>query len=316
MVRLLVPLMLVVLLSGCVKHVDPSRPMSRDMPLSYIDLAEIKEGSEHHKDLLGSVKFYHQPELEMYVTGIGDRLARVSERPQLPYRFFILDDDRVDIFSYGGGYIYVTRGMLDFVESEAQLAAVLAHEIAHVAAGAHTPSIKRLPGKKQLFLKALQLGAGAAAGAAGSFVGGPAGKVASKSMDGITAAVPEIRKQFQKAEELEADQRAVLYLMKANYDPRELARFLDRISKTKAYDLLPYINFLNAHPPYEERREAVNELIQKINFKNRDFQLRQERFASIRTVMMHVDYIKTESPAAAPDAVAQASPVDTKTVSS
>ena len=295
-----VPLIITVLVTagcGTIRRTDPTRPMSHDLPLSYMDLAEIKEGSEDHKKISEKYKFYNQPELTQYITNIGYRLASVSERPHLPYQFFVLDDERVDTFSAGGGYIYITKGMLEFVDSEAELASVLAHEIAHVASYTHTPKIEQPPTKKQLFLKAVSAGTLAAAGMASNFVSGPAGEIASKSTGKIAKeAIPEIRKRFQKSEELEADRKAGLYLQGANYDPRELLRFLDKLSKVKILEIERYINFMNGHPPYEERRELLREMINGIDFNKHTFELRNERFSSIRTVTMGFDHAKANTP--------------------
>ena len=308
-----IPVAVVYLTAGCAtRQVDPSRPISRDLPLSYIDLAEIKIGAEQHQQVLKERKFYNQPELQQYVTSIGYRLASVSERPHLPYQFFILDDEHVDAFSFGGGYIYITKGLLEFVESEAELAAVLAHEIAHISAGVHTPTIERPITKKALFMKAISAGAGIAAGAAGGFIGGSAGGIASKSVDKVSSeVVPQIRKRFQKPEELVADQKAVLYLRKANYDPRELLKFLDKLSHIKITDIERYIEFLNAHPPYQERRELLEEMMGEINFKKSTFELRNERFVSIRTMTIELDQVKQ----ATPDPVSQPVPIEAATVS-
>ena len=309
----LIPFAVAYLTAGCTtRQVDPSRPISRDLPLSYIDLAEIKIGATQHQEVLKERKFYHQPELEQYVTSIGYRLAAVSERPHLPYQFFILDDEHVDAFSLGGGYIYVTKGLLKFVESEAELAAVLAHEIAHISAGVHTPSIDHPITKKELFMKALSTGAGIAAGAAGGFVGGSAGKIASKSVDKVVGeVVPQIRKRFQKPDEMIADQRAVIHLQKANYDPRELVKFLDKLSHIKITDIEQYIEFLNSHPPYQERRELLEEMMREINFNKSAFELRNERFASIRTMTMELDKVKPTGSSV----LVQTSPVDGAPVS-
>ncbi len=301
------------LAAGCAaKHIDLTRPISRDLPLSYVDLAEIKLGAEQHREVLKKYKFFNQPQLEQYVTSVGYRLASVSERPHLPYQFFILDDENIDMFSLGGGYIYVTKGLLEFVDSEAELAAVLAHEVAHIAAGVHTPSIEHPMTNKEMFMKALTAGTGVAMGAAGSMVGGPAGKIASRSADKVVGeVVPEIRKRFKKSDELVADQKAVLYLQKAHYDPRELLKFLDKLSRIKILGIDRYIDFLNAHPPYEERRELLREMLANINFKQESYQLRGERFVSIRTMTMELDQVKT----VASDAMTQTAVVDTKPVS-
>ena len=203
--------------------------------------------------------------------------------------------------------------MLEFVGSEAELAAVMAHEIAHVASGAHTPKVKSYKmTKKEIFMKAVQIGATAAAGAAGGMVGGgTAGSIASNAVDGVRAAMPEVRKYFQKEDELMADRKAVYYLTKANYDPRELERFLDKLSKININDVVRYTDFLNSHPPYFERRTELEKVLKEVNFKNQSFELRNERFVSIRMMTMHFDNVKTTASDKAP----QPDVVDVKPIS-
>ena len=77
---------------------------------------------------------YNDPELQRYVEGVGMRLARASERPNLPWHFTVVDEPAVNAFALPGGYIYMTRGILPFLDDEAQLAGVLGHEIGHVTA--------------------------------------------------------------------------------------------------------------------------------------------------------------------------------------
>jgi predicted Zn-dependent protease len=292
MARLLVVALAGVFLAGCAtQRVDLSRPISKDLPLSFIDLAEIREGSEKHQEILKEKKLLQKTELQQYVSNIGRRLASVSGRPHLPYQFFILDEDKVDVFSVGGGYVYLTRGMLEFVDSEAELAAVLAHEIAHVAAGVHTPGIGEQPNIKGKVLKQmLKAGAGAAGGA----VGGPAGTAAGAALGGIGAAMPEIRKRFEKNQEMEADAQALRYLVDTQYDPRELVRFVEKLSQVDIPDIVKYIYLLNSHPPYEERREKLRELIKQVNFNKTQFKLNQERFSSIRLVTIQYGSVQPE----------------------
>jgi predicted Zn-dependent protease len=72
--------------------------------------------------------------LQDYVQRVGDRLARVSERPDLDWKFTIVDTDDVNAFATLGGYVYISRGILPYFQSEAELAAVLGHEIGHITA--------------------------------------------------------------------------------------------------------------------------------------------------------------------------------------
>lgn len=279
------------LLAGCATRVDPSRPISKDLPLSYIDLVEIKEAYGRHQNVLKGEKIYYQPELTVYLTSIGTKLVKASERPDLPYRFFVLDDDRVDLFSVGGGYVYVTKGMLQFIESEPELAAALSHEIAHVAAGAYTPEVERKKTKKEIFFQGVKAGVAAAAGAAGSMVGGPAGNIAEKAVDKASDVVPSVRKQFKKHEEIEADGRAVVYMVKVNYDPRELKRFLDKISKVEISEILRFIEYLSTHPPYEERREELEKSFAEMDLASKTFETGGDHFVTVRAASPPVEII-------------------------
>ena len=77
---------------------------------------------------------YNDPELQQYVSDIGLRLAKLSERPNLPWQFTVVDQPAINAFALPGGFIYITRGILPFLDDEAELAGVLGHEIGHVTA--------------------------------------------------------------------------------------------------------------------------------------------------------------------------------------
>jgi len=95
---------------------------------------ELGLGSESHAEVLKEYGEYDDPALQRYVQQTGERLAATSHRADLVYRFTVLDSQEVNAFALPGGYIYITRGLLAHLNSEAELAAVLGHEIGHVTA--------------------------------------------------------------------------------------------------------------------------------------------------------------------------------------
>ena len=93
---------------------------------------EVKLGQAEHQKIIGKFGIYRDQELQNYINKVGQRVAAESSRPEIQYRFTILNDDLINAFALPGGFIYVTRGMLLHMNSESELAAVLGHEIAHV----------------------------------------------------------------------------------------------------------------------------------------------------------------------------------------
>ena len=128
---LLPPLLLaLVLLPGCATN--PVTGKQDFVLMSEQD--EINLGKQVNQQVLQQYQVYSDPALQDYVQYVGDKLAAHSDRPNLQYHFTVLDSDEVNAFALPGGYVYITRGIMAYLNSEAQLAAVLGHEIGHVAA--------------------------------------------------------------------------------------------------------------------------------------------------------------------------------------
>lgn len=173
---------------------------------------EKEIGAEEHEKILASMPMYKDPELEAYVTEVGNRIASVSHRPDLDYKFFIIDSPDINAMALPGGYVYVNRGLLTFMNTEAQLAAVLAHEVGHITAR-----------------HAVQQHARGALANAASTVGGLVTAVATGSgyVGSQISQVTSIWAQtglsgFGREGELEADSLGAEYLLKAGYDPNAM----------------------------------------------------------------------------------------------
>ncbi|HZA12926.1 MAG TPA: M48 family metalloprotease, partial [Myxococcaceae bacterium] len=121
---------------GCVKN-----PATGERQLSLISQEqEIALGQQAKQEVAQSIGLYDSSELQSYVSGLGKKLAAASERPALPWSFQVVDDASVNAFALPGGPIFVTRGILTHLNSEAELAAVLGHEIGHVT-GRHAANM-------------------------------------------------------------------------------------------------------------------------------------------------------------------------------
>ena len=170
---------------------------------------EKEIGQEEHEKVLSSMPLFEDEELLAYVREIGNKVAKVSHRPNLEYQFNIIDSPDINAFALPGGYVYVNRGLLTFMNSEAEVAAVIAHEIGHITARHAVQQQAR----GALARSAASVGGLVTAVATGSsYVGSQISQVASIwAQTGLSG--------FGREQELEADSLGAEYLVEAGYDP-------------------------------------------------------------------------------------------------
>jgi predicted Zn-dependent protease len=178
---------------------------------------EIQLGQESHEEVMQAFGDYPDDELEAYIRGVGENLASESERPQLPWSFEVLDDAAVNAMALPGGYLYVTRGILAHMNSEAELAGVLGHEIGHVTA---RHSVNQLS-KQQLYGGLLAVGmiASPELAAFGDLAGQGLGLLFLK---------------FGRDAERQADDLGLRYMTRGGYDPRAMPGMFDMLEAVSA----------------------------------------------------------------------------------
>jgi len=207
---------------------------------------EKRVGAEEHPKILEQFGGeYESPKLRRYVTSVGKKLAAVSEVPNLPYKFTILNDEKVNAFALPGGYVYITRGLLALAENEAEMAGVLAHEIGHITA--------RHTAQRYSTAQATNIGL-TVIGVLGSVVGLPSGIGQAVSL-GANAAI----QGYSRGQELQADMLGVRYMTRVGYTPDGMTEFfkkLDAHSKLEATmkgeDGVSH-NIMSTHPRTKDR---------------------------------------------------------------
>ena len=120
------------LLAGCATVTNPVTGQQERTVMD--ERSEIAEGRKAHEEVLQEYGVYANPRLQAYVNELGQRLAKQSHRKNLEWHFTVLDSPEINAFALPGGYVYVTRGLMAHMESEADLAGVIGHEIGHVTA--------------------------------------------------------------------------------------------------------------------------------------------------------------------------------------
>src|SRR5262245_45860144 len=122
--------------------------MRGNYPLVFASLAVLLQlqgcasgpatGQKMHQEMLEQGASYADPKLQSYVNRVGQRLVAHSDKPGMSFTFTVVDSPDINAFALPGGYVYINRGLLAYLESEAELAGVLGHEIGHVTAGHHS----------------------------------------------------------------------------------------------------------------------------------------------------------------------------------
>ncbi len=157
--------------------------------------------------------------LSVYVNEVGQKIAKVSDRPDLFYHFYVVDNATVNAFALPGGYIYIHRGLLNYLNSEAELAAVLAHEVGHVTA--------RHAVKRYTQVRAYQVGMTMAS----IFI--PIQPVTG-NLSSLLAAT--FISGFGREQELQSDELALKYIPQAGYDPDAVAKLLNTLKRLEDLD--------------------------------------------------------------------------------
>jgi len=222
---------------------------------------EIALGRKTNKEVLQQYSVYDNPELQAYVSRVGEELAKNSHRNNLIYRFTVLDSKDVNAFALPGGYIYITRGLMAYLNSEAELAAVLGHEIGHVTA---RHSVRQY--------SAAQL-AGIGTTLASIFIPGM-NQASNQIMQVLGSA---LLSGYGRDHELEADRLGAEYVARTNYKAESMLdvirvlknqeTFAKQQAKSEGREPQNYHGLFSTHPDNDTRLQEVIAHAQKYQNK-------------------------------------------------
>jgi predicted Zn-dependent protease len=233
------------LLAGCATN-----PVTGDS--DYVLMSEQQEislGQRYSREILKEMPPYEDANLNALVQSVGTRLAAHSHRTELDYRFTIVDSPTVNAFALPGGYIYITRGMLAYLNSEAELAAVLGHEIGHVTA---RHSVR-------------QHSAATTANVLGTVVSVATG---IQGVDDLTSmAGTAIVRGYGREHELEADRLGAQYMARSGYDPDAMLEVIGILKDQETFETKRaaeegrepnvYHGLFSTHPENDTRLQEV-----------------------------------------------------------
>lgn len=218
---------------------------------------EVEQGRRFHAEILKQYGVYDDPRLQQYVNRIGQKLARQSHRAELQYQFTVLDSPEINAFALPGGYIYITRGIMAYLNSEAELAGVLGHEIGHVTA---RHSVRQHSG--QVVTNILGVLVGAATGDS------------SLANLGHTIGTGIVR-GYGREHELEADRLGAEYLHRTGYDPEVMLDVIGVLKDQEIYETAQakkegrepniYHGVFSTHPRNDDRLQTVVRAAKKLS---------------------------------------------------
>jgi predicted Zn-dependent protease len=222
---------------------------------------EIAMGRESDAQVRAEMGVYNDSALAKYVSDIGLRLAKLSERPNLPWQFTVVDQPAINAFALPGGFIYITRGILPFLQDESELAGVLGHEIGHVTARHSVRQYTRT------------VGGVAALGALGVFVPAarPFGQISEQALGLLFL-------KYGRSDELQADQLGARYEASASWDPAGVPGMLSTLGLLDEAngDRKGIPNWMSTHPEPLARVAEIKPTVSELKAGRSDYVINRE----------------------------------------
>jgi Zn-dependent protease with chaperone function len=206
---------------------------------------DIELGRQSAQQVERQIPFVKDPVVERYVADIGKRLAAVAPGAKYPYQFRVANLSDVNAFALPGGFMYVNRGLIEAVETEGELAGVMAHEMAHEALRHQTNQVSKA--------YVARAGAGILGGLLGG--GGSAGGHVMASLGGL--GLNALFLKFSRTDEQQADIVGTQILSRAGYNPNEMVNMFRMLQKAGARDPGRLARFFSDHPPTADREARV-----------------------------------------------------------
>ena len=240
-------LLLLVLLSGCVRTNFNLATQQQEYTLTSTD-KEVETGRKIARHVEEELQVVADEPTQQRVRTIGERLAAVCDRRELVYHFTVVQDDELNAFSLPGGYVYLNDGLVKKTANDDELAGVIAHEVAHIAA---RHAVKRY--ESGLGMQIVQLATLATRQAAAA--------------QGTGIAMQAAQLAYARDDELEADRLGVKYLKAAGFDPKGMLTFLETLREVNE-DKPTYLqrgfvrpHYAMTHPYVPDRIREVKEAI-------------------------------------------------------
>jgi predicted Zn-dependent protease len=258
MKRLIVVPIILVFVVGCVTTGPGGKKSIVIIPTE----SEVEIGKEVVRDVESKERVLNDPQVQNYVSDVGRRVANVCDRKDVKYSFKVLDNNEINAFACPGGYIYIYKGLMKQMDNEAQLAAVLAHEVGHIVARHSMKRLQTVYGYSILMEVAL------------------GDKLSQSAQQMVDAAAGLILLGYGRDNEYEADDYGILYAKKAGYNPKGMIQIFEKFKQLEGNPPNTFEKLLSSHPPARDRINNGNKEIQKIGGANLPY--KESEYAAIK----------------------------------
>ena len=200
---------------------------------------EVEMGRQFTAEVEKEYKVYDNPAVTAYVQGVGNRIVKVCDRTDIEYRFGVIEKDEMNAFALPGGFIYVYTGLMRQMDDESQLAAVIAHEVGHVAARHSAERLSQMYGYQ--FIASLVLGKNPG--------------MYAELFSNIFSTTGFL--YFGRKNEYEADRLGAKYLNAAGYEVGGMVELMSKLKDLEGREPTKFEEWLSTHPPTGERLAQV-----------------------------------------------------------
>ncbi len=241
---------------GCAKN-----PVTGKSELQlFSDNYEVQLGAQTRDALIKQYGVVKNEKLRLYVESVGKKLSQFSERKNLPYSFYILDTEMINAFAAPGGYIFMTKGILLYLDDEAAMAGVLGHEIGHIAARHGMIALEKKFGY-QVLMEITQL-------------------LIKKDLGGLKPysdfVTGMVLLGYGRENEFVADDCGLRYMTAAGYDPSSVREFFQKLQKLEGREPGKIEMLFRTHPSTTERIKKIDDFIAKGGYSGNKY-LKNER---------------------------------------
>ena len=233
---------------------------------------EIALGKSLSQEIERNVKLIQDPEITEYVSRLGQNIVHNSDA-KVPFTIKVIDSEEINAFALPGGFLYVNTGLIETADQESELAGVMAHEIAHVAARHSTEQETKMTIANYARIPLIFLGGGLAYNL--------------YNLTGLL--IPLEYLHFSRAAETEADYLGLQYMYKTGYDPTAFISFFEKVQAQEKKKPGKLAKAFSTHPPTEDRAEKTRQNIETILPERDQYVINTSEFDAIKTKLIALD---------------------------